>query len=367
MNRIWCTSKKYVLHNVQSNVFCNFVTYFSFKAEIVNSRSLIKIRGADVYSFLQGLITNDVYHLNEHKYSLYTLFLNNKGRVLCDSILYKYEDDNTLLIECDSKIEKDLICRLKYYRVRKQIDIESATEKLWVIFNKNAHIFPTISDKDIKSIETMTLCRSPELQNNLNDEYDYLKRVLSDLPVTVYKDPRMHLLGFRVITKQNVNVCLEKLKFDLNVDDDYNYTTLRYELGVGEGITELPTEKCFPLEINCDYLHGVSFHKGCYIGQELTARTHHTGVVRKRLMPLIFHAVPDLSLPFDSPVEIRGHNKNVGKLRGCNGKYGIGLLRIGEVLENSDNLLINNINTSTYRPVWWPQQTQNDNIRTSKE
>ena len=57
-------------------------------------------------------------------------------------------------------------------------------------------------------------------------------------------------------------------------------------LGVAEGGEDLPTGKCFPMEYNLDYLKGVSFHKGCYIGQELTARTHHTGVIRKRILPI---------------------------------------------------------------------------------
>lgn len=56
-----------------------------------------------------------------------------------------------------------------------------------------------------------------------------------------------------------------------------SYITVRYKLGVAEGVDEIPTGNSFPHEYNCDYLHGVSFHKGCYIGQELTARTQHTG------------------------------------------------------------------------------------------
>ena len=59
-------------------------------------------------------------------------------------------------------------------------------------------------------------------------------------------------------------------------------------LGIVEGVAQLGLGKVTPLEYNLDYLHGVSFHKGCYIGQELTARTHHTGVIRKRILPLQF-------------------------------------------------------------------------------
>ena len=62
----------------------------------------------------------------------------------------------------------------------------------------------------------------------------------------------------------------------------------RYRLGICEGSQEIPFAKVTPLEHNVEFMHGVSFHKGCYLGQELTARTHHTGVIRKRIMPLEF-------------------------------------------------------------------------------
>lgn len=65
-----------------------------------------------------------------------------------------------------------------------------------------------------------------------------------------------------------------------------SYTAARYALGVGEGVADFPVGSSLPLECNGAQLHGVSFNKGCYLGQELTARSHHTGVIRKRLMPL---------------------------------------------------------------------------------
>ncbi len=64
------------------------------------------------------------------------------------------------------------------------------------------------------------------------------------------------------------------------------YHRHRLALGVAEGTDEVPLGACFPLEYNLDYLNGVSFSKGCYLGQELTARSFHTGVIRKRVMPI---------------------------------------------------------------------------------
>ena len=96
-------------------------------------------------------------------------------------------------------------------------------------------------------------------------------------------------------------------------------------------------------------MHGVSFHKGCYIGQELTARTHHTGVVRKRLMPL------ELSEPIKTPTEeiLDSDGKTAGKVRSTIGKSGLGLLKVDQVLANP-NLTISGVASKTWKPSWWP-------------
>ena len=76
---------------------------------------------------------------------------------------------------------------------------------------------------------------------------------------------------------------------DLQSATPEDYLSHRLQVGVAEGPGEVPKEACTPLEYNLDYLNGVSFTKGCYLGQELTARTHHTGVIRKRVVPITLH------------------------------------------------------------------------------
>ncbi len=95
-------------------------------------------------------------------------------------------------------------------------------------------------------------------------------------------DPRLEELGWRVLLGPGQEL---RPKENLELSEESEYKSLLYALGVGEGVADFPTGNSFPLESNGDYLHGISFQKGCYIGQELTARTHHTGVIRKRLMP----------------------------------------------------------------------------------
>ena len=93
--------------------------------------------------------------------------------------------------------------------------------------------------------------------------------------------------------------------------------------GLGEGPADFPTGECLPSESNLDYLGGVSFAKGCYLGQELTARTHHTGVTRKRLLPFTFHAadgdilfsLASKALLLEAGDNIMLNNKSVGKVR----------------------------------------------------
>ena len=108
-----------------------------------------------------------------------------------------------------------------------------------------------------------------------------------------------------------------------------------------------------PLEHNVEFMHGVSFHKGCYIGQELTARTHHTGVIRKRIMPLEFSQE---NLILDGEQKIYNENgKNVGIIRGIQGKFGIGLCRVEECVSAQKLTVFDSIQVNVTKPNWWPQ------------
>lgn len=289
------------------------------------SRALIRCTGAieETTQFLQGLVTNDVRHLTGQNSCIYAMFLNRGGRVLYDSIIYKTSSESSekveFLIECDSSAASSLANIIKLYRVRKKIDISVSDEHdIW--------------------------CLQGEVKQNSTNFKTFI-------------DPRLKALGMRIIAEKGLDV---KNKLDGTTDECSldEYTTHRYKHGVGEGVVDLLPEKSFPLESNCDYLHGISFHKGCYIGQELTARTHHTGVIRKRLMPLIF----DKSISFKSnatePVDVKNESGiSVGKIRNIIDKTGLGLMRIDPALAAKELNFNSNI-VKTRKPEWWPVEAE---------
>lgn len=316
-----------------SRLYCNIAARNSI--EHLKSRALIRVKGSEAHDFLQGLMTNDMQHLiKSTRGSMYTMFLNTKGRVLYDSIVYKIENE-TYFIECDVEIVNSLQKHMMLYRIRRKIDICSLENdyKIYVLFNSNI----------IKN-QPLPLTKD-------NSEIK-----LNDLSVTdklmIFKDPRVNDLGYRIISTSDVDIKqeLNNLTNSSFSDSTDSYKLLRYALGIGEGTNDLPVGNCFPLESNCDYLHGVSFHKGCYIGQELTARTHHTGVVRKRLMPLYFKNSPTI-LPDDNRLLV--DKSNLGKLRGIKDTFGLALLRVDLALDFGEFKIGNEI-AKVFKPHWWP-------------
>lgn len=284
------------------------------------SRSLIRCAGQtkETSQFLQGMITNDMQLLDQSKSCIYTLFLNKLGRILYDSIIYKRSDVNDdkeeFLIECDKEVVSNLVRHLKLYRVRRKVDISVSDEyDLWCLKSTS---FPSESSS-----------------------------------IKVFEDPRLKEIGNRVISKKNSD--LKKSLKDVSGGTEDDYILHRYQLGVGEGIVDILPEKSFPMEANCDYMNGVSFQKGCYIGQELTARTFHTGVVRKRLMPLIFDKPIAVNLSEVHDIKDE-QKKSVGKLRNIIGHHGLGLLRVEQVLA-AKQLSINENICRTEKPSWWPK------------
>lgn len=302
------------------------------------TRSLIKIRGEQVQPFLQSLITNDINHVSKDGPNdcMFTMFLNKAGRVLYDSIIYKTSEDNTFFIECDKRIDTDLRKHMLMFRIRKKIDIDVVNDgyRLWTLFRTDG--------------------AQP-------DEQKYQEISMRCGILSCHVDPRLKLLGQRIIAEANntaadIEQALPGVKEELN--GGHNYAKHRYRLGVGEGIYELPPEKCFPFEANCDYMHGISFHKGCYLGQEFTARTYHTGVIRKRLMPIKLESPISTSKRHEDllATSITGEKgEALGKLRGVEGDAALGLLRIEPALKTS-SLNLCGLKGATEKPKWWPTE-----------
>lgn len=303
------------------------------------TRSLIRIQGAEVQPFLQGLITNDIHHVSKggQNDAMYTMFLNKAGRILYDAIIYRTSKENVFLIECDKRIDGDLRKHMLVFRIRKKIDIDIVNDetRVWSVFH-------------------------PQSNLTIFDDKKYQEVPIRSGVLACYSDPRLKALGTRLIATADITAAdIENVMADVKeATVDYNYAQHRYRLGVGEGIYELPPEKCFPFEANCDYLHGISFHKGCYLGQEFTARTYHTGVIRKRLMPITLSAPVSKSQRHEDllDAQITSDSGDVlGKLRGVESTTALGLLRIESALK-ANKIKFGEFEGTTSKPSWWPTE-----------
>lgn len=311
--------------------------------EPLKQRHLLKICGSDATNYLQGMTTNDVKNVNESEKSMssafkpmYSMLLNSHGRVLYDVLLCKI-NEREYLLEYDSTAQPYIIKHLEMYRLRKDVKIISADNlQSWVVFSSKA------DSDDIEEalfpVEIVTYLKSKE-------------------GITaVFRDPRVHQLGFRCFVDSTIDMKSVCADVPLNIVQEPTYNILRYRLGVGEGVMDHPPGNCFPLECNVDYLHGVNFQKGCYIGQELTARIYHTGEVRKRLMPITFASSKEI-IDFPAGCTILNEKgMKMGKLRSTVGLHGLALLNVKESLKSDDLILRgHDIKVKTTRPSWWPQ------------
>lgn len=284
--------------------------------------------------------------------------LNAQGRAICDMMIYRTPSTSDeckffppgqatqydeLLIECDSNLITGLADSLYGYRVRRKIEISIKEDlHLWSLFLKEDSVVSGGCDLS-------------------SDVFGKVTEVVSD-NMTVVSDPRLTSLGLRIVTKEDdADRVMKSLgsiidsqitKASLN-----DYILHRYRLGVGEGVHDHPESNCFPLECNADYLGSVSFNKGCYLGQELTSRIHHTGVIRKRLMPVTIE--PNLStLPILSGARVVDPDKKrkIGQLRHLVNSRGLALLRT-DLLDQVPKLIdeVTSTRIIAYSPYWWSQ------------
>ncbi len=259
----------------------------------LEDRGLLAISGADARTFLQGIITNDVKKLRPDQ-SIYACLLTPQGKFLFDFFLC--EMDGKVFLDMDKERLPALVQRLTMYKLRSDVTITDVSEEYAVSALLGEKVFAE-ADLDRTPGRTKVFCKG-----------------------IAYIDPRDPALFARSIIERNNHFqAFEAKEFFLG--DEEVYTRLRIQHCVPDGTQDLIPEKSFPLHFGLDALHAIDYDKGCYVGQEVTARTTHRGVVRKT--PVTVHGdgdLPEIGTP------ITAEEKTVGELRSRSGDIGIALI-----------------------------------------
>jgi folate-binding protein YgfZ len=244
---------------------------------LLEDRAVIALAGQEAKSFLQGLITNDVGALAPGK-AIYAALLTPQGKILFDFFVVEATDG--LRIDCPAPAREALLRRLTMYRLRAKIEIAPRDD----------------------------LCVLAAWDGS------------GDLPGLAFDDPRLPALGDRAIAETSAATAARSASA---------YLEHRLALGVPEG-ADFGADKIFALDAGLEALNGVSFAKGCYIGQELTARMKHRGTARKRVLAV--ESVDGAPLPgTETPLQAGG--RELGTLVSVYGARGFALIRLDRLAE----------------------------------
>ncbi|WFD29912.1 hypothetical protein MSPP1_000926 [Malassezia sp. CBS 17886] len=331
-------------------------------------RALISLAGRDTINWLQGNISKDVHRLETSgpgDDAFYAGFFNPQGRVLADAFLHPVPDaPDTVLVEVDRAIAADLLKFMRRFKLRSKFVLADVSDA-WDVY----HLWGA---------------GAKDAPHDVNATGQIARR-----------DARCPAMGWRILVRKGEKV---DVRMDSQPATEHAYTLHRMLNGVPEGAREIKFGTSLPLESCMDYMHGIDFRKGCYIGQELTARTHFTGLVRKRIVPVVLRSEGDagapaeldessaLSLPNDgedvrlvtSPAagafqEPRpARTRSAGRFLSGIDNVGLGLLRLEQVTkvaaahaggEPVPYLAVAGANGESLRvhastPAWWPREEE---------
>ncbi|MBQ4874706.1 MAG: folate-binding protein [Rickettsiaceae bacterium H1] len=238
---------------------------------LLNNRAAFSLQGPDIYEFLQGVITNDVYKLSSHP--IYTFLLNSQGKYLYDFFLIK--NNNQILIDYEKEFTSDIVNLLKKYKVGLKVSLKSTEYKIYSSFTP-----------------------------------------INKTTVIQFTDRRSKNMGYRILSKEILS----------NSNDVDRYEITRIKNIIPDGKKDLINGKSFPFESNIK--HAIDANKGCYVGQEVIARTISRGIIRKKLFMVecdINHKLPNHGTEiFDQT------NNKLGEIRSSINNIGLALLKIEE-------------------------------------
>jgi folate-binding protein YgfZ len=265
---------------------------------LLSDRGIVTVTGDDRGSFLQGLISNDVTRVDE-AHAVYAAFLTAQGKYLHDFFVVALADDS-LALDCEAGRSADLIRRLRPYKLRAKVAIEERSGD-WAV----AALFggaDVVAMLGLPAADPGVACRFGG--------------------GVAYIDPRLAAAGARaLLPRAGAARQLEEAGFVAGTAADYDRH--RIALGLPDGSRDMDIERAILLECGFDELNGVDWNKGCFLGQELTARTKYRALIRKRLVPV---AVDGPLPPRGTPVLYK--DREVGEVRSGAGDLGLAMLRV---------------------------------------
>ena len=288
-----------------------------------SDRAIIAVAGEDRQPFLQGLISNDTAKVSASQ-AVYATLLTAQGRFLFD--MFIAEQDGRYLLDCAAPRRADLIKRLSMYRLRSKVTVADA-EADWcaaVLFGEGAAGAVGLGSGS--------------------------GRAAAFGGGVAYVDPRLSDLGARlVLPRGSARATLEALKGAEDADGSA-YHRQRMALGVPDAARDLTPEKSILLENGFDELNAIDWDKGCYMGQELTARTRYRGLVRKRLLPVTIEGVPPAP---GTPLMADGQELGEMRSASADGTVGLAMVRLEALAQTqSPTLSAGETKVSPQVPGW---------------
>ncbi|KAI9510448.1 Aminomethyltransferase folate-binding domain-containing protein [Russula earlei] len=246
----------------------------------LHNRALVSVSGSQAAEFLNGLISTAV-TTPPHR-SFYSSFLHAQGRVIYDVFVHATRDSQSqpaYLIEYDATATADapaLFPLLKRHVLRSKVRVTDVSDEfdVWAAW-----------DNDVATSDPKRWTRKQG--GIIEPAWDAWPWGSEG---EALMDRRADGMGVRRVVRKGDRP-LEASTHDEGVPDDYLLHRIIH--GVPEGVDDIPPLKAFPMESNLDVMGALDFRKGCYVGQELTVRTYHTGVIRKRILPVLLHPPPN--------------------------------------------------------------------------
>ena len=287
---------------------------------ILEDRALLYVSGEDSQNFLQNLITNDVNQVNDNTCCFASL-LTPQGKFLYEFFIIKHKLG--YFLDCEKAQAENLLKQLNIYKIRSKIDILNLSNE-FVVASFDKDKFLTLPDA--------------------KDRPGYTIKFRED---SVFLDPRNSDLGARlIINLEKLYLSLKKL--ELKDDNIENYYKKSFNLGlIPKNLNDLQN-KLFGIECNLEELNAIDFKKGCYVGQENTARIKLKDKLSKRIFPL---KIIDGNINKDESIFL--DNKEIGKVLINDEKYPFGLIKFKEInLKTNTKFKTNNSLIEIIVPNW---------------